>query len=70
MGKLGTEQGEDYSTGCLIDYEYIKNHCRLIAVDINRQKELDAYPKGIRQKKFVGKVKHYITVIMLNVCLS
>ena len=43
----------------------------LIAVDINRQKELDANPKEILQKKkFVGKVKQYITVIMLNVCLS
>ena len=24
---------------CLLDYEYVKNHYRLIAVDINRQKE-------------------------------
>ena len=24
---------------CLLDYEYVKNHYRLIAVDLNRQKE-------------------------------
>ena len=28
-------QGEDYTTGCLLDYEYIKNHYRLAAVDLS-----------------------------------
>ena len=27
--KLTTGQGEDYTTGCLIDYDYMKNHYRL-----------------------------------------
>ena len=47
--KLTTEQGEDYTTVCLLDYEYIKNNYRLIAVDLRKQKELDADPKAIRQ---------------------
>ena len=37
--KLATGQGDDYTTGCLLDYDYIKNHHKLIAVDLNRQKE-------------------------------
>ena len=45
--KLTTGQGEDYITGCLLNYEYIKNHYRLIAVDLSRQKELDADQKAI-----------------------
>ena len=36
--KLTAGQGEDYTTGCLLDYVYIKNHYRLIAVDLSRQK--------------------------------
>ena len=28
--KLTSNQGEDYTTGCLLEYEYIKNHYRLI----------------------------------------
>ena len=32
--KLTTVQGEDYTTGFLLDYDYIKNHYRLIAVDL------------------------------------
>ena len=52
-----TGQGEDYTTGCLLDYEHIKNHNRLIAVDLSRQKELDADPKAIQQKEFIGQLK-------------
>ena len=36
--KLTTGQGEDYTTGCLLEYEYIKNHYRLIAVYLRKQK--------------------------------
>ena len=56
--KLTTEQGEDYNTGCLLDYDYIKNHYRLIAVDLSRQKELDADPKAIQQIEFVWQLKN------------
>ena len=55
--KLSTEQGEDYTTACLLDCEYIKNHYRLIVVDLSRQKEVDADLKGIQQIEFVGKLK-------------
>ena len=55
--KLGTGQGEDYTTGCLLDYDYMKNHCRFIAVDLSRQKELDTDPKAIQQLEFTGQLK-------------
>ena len=38
MRKLTTGQGEDCTTGCLLNYEYMKNHYRLIAVDLSGQK--------------------------------
>ena len=44
-------------TEWLLDYEYVKNHYRLIAVDLSRQKELDADPKGIEQTEFAGQLK-------------
>ena len=55
--KLSTGQGENYTTGCLLDYNYIKNNYRLIAVDLSRQKELAADPKAIQQTEFVGQLK-------------
>ena len=36
--KLTTGQGKDFTTGCLLDCERIKNHYELIAVDLSRQK--------------------------------
>ena len=51
--KLTTEQGEDYTTGCLLVHDYIKNNCRLITVDLSRQKELDTDPKAIQQTEFI-----------------
>ena len=55
--KLTTGQDEDYTTGCLLDYDYIKNHYRLITVVLSGQKELDADPKAIQQIEFVGQLK-------------
>ena len=37
--KLTTGQDEDYTTGCLLDYEYMKNNYSLKAVDLSRQKK-------------------------------
>ena len=49
MKKLATVQGENYTTGSLLDYDYIKNRYRLIAVDLSKQKDLDADLKTIQQ---------------------
>ena len=50
-------QGEVYTTGCLLDYNYIKNHYRSITVDLSRQKELEADSKAIQQVEFVRQLK-------------
>ena len=55
--KLTIGQDEDYTTECLLDYDYIKSHYSLTAVDLSRQKELDADPKVIQQIEFVGQLK-------------
>ena len=44
--KLTTGQGDVYTTGCLLDYYYIKNHHRLIAD-----------PKTIQEIEFFGQNK-------------
>ena len=42
----------------MLDYEYIKNRYKLIAIDLSRQKESDAGPKAIQQIEFVGQLKN------------
>ena len=38
----------------MLDYQYFKDHYRLIAVDLSKQKELDADPRAIQPIEFYG----------------
>ena len=40
--KISTGQGDDYATGFLLDFAYFKDDFRLIAVNLSKQKALDA----------------------------
>ena len=59
--KIATEKGDDYTTGCLLDYQYFKDNYQLIAVDLSKQKELDADPRAIKQIEFYGVLDTKIT---------
>ena len=52
--KIATGKVDDYTTGCLLDYQYFKEHYQLIAVDLSKQKGLDADPRAIQQIEFYG----------------
>ena len=54
--KIATGQGDDYTTGCLLDYNYFKNHYKMIAIDLSKQQELDADLKAIQQINFTGNL--------------
>ena len=45
-------KGEDYTTGYLLDFNYFLKHYKLVAVDLSKQKELDADPRAIQQIEF------------------
>ena len=49
LKKVIIGKGEDYTTGSLLNYNYFKEHYKLVAVDLSKQKELDAHPKAIQQ---------------------
>ena len=40
--QLSTGQGDDYTTGFLLDFTYFRDNYRLIAVDLSKEKALDA----------------------------
>ena len=50
--KIVTGWGDDYTTGCLLDYIYFKKYYKMIAVDLSKQQALDADPKSIQQINF------------------
>ena len=50
--KIATAQGDNYTTGCLLDYSYFKDHYNIIAIDLSKKQVLDADPRGIQQIDF------------------
>ena len=46
--KIATGQGDDYTTGFLLDYNYFNNYYKIIALDLSKH----IIPKAIQQINF------------------
>ena len=53
--KITTSQGDDYTTGCLLDYTYLKKY-KMIAVDLSKQQALRSDPREIHQINFTANL--------------
>ena len=56
--KIDTGQGDDYTTGCLLDYPYFKDSYKMIAEDLSKQQLLDADPRSNQQIYFTANLEH------------
>ena len=54
--KIITGQGDDYTSGCLLDYSYFKDYYKMIAVDLSKPQALDADLKAITQINFTANL--------------
>ena len=54
--KIVIGQGNDYTTRCLLDYNYSKNYYKMKAIDLSKQQVLDADPKAISQINFTANL--------------
>ena len=54
--KIAIGQGDDYTTGCLLDYTYFKKYYKMIAIDLSKQQALDADPRAIQQNIFTANL--------------
>ena len=54
--KNSTGQGDDCTTGFLLDYISFKNYYKMIAVDLSKQQVLDANPEAIQQINFTANL--------------
>ena len=57
--KIAIAQVDDYTTGCLLDYTYLKKYYKMIAIDLGKQQALDADPKSIQQINFAANLNKY-----------
>ena len=54
---IATGQGDNYKTGCLLDYNYFNKNYKLTAIDCSKQQVLHADPKAIQQINFNGNLE-------------
>ena len=55
--KIAVGQGDNCTTGCLLDYPYFKKYYKMIAIDLSKQQALDADPKAIQQINFTANLR-------------
>ena len=55
--KIATGRGDDYTTGCLLDYAYFRDIYKIIATDLSKQQALDADLKAIQQINFTANLE-------------
>ena len=61
---IATGQRDDCTTGCLLDY--IKNYCKMIAIDLSKQQALDADPKEMEENNFTGNLEQQATIFFIT----
>ena len=54
--KIAIGQGNDYTTGCLLDYSYFNNSYKMIAIHLSKQQVFDADPRAIQQINFTANL--------------
>ena len=54
--KIAAGQGDDYTTGCLLDYQYFMDTYKMIAIDLRKRQALDADPRAIQQISFTANL--------------
>ena len=65
--KTATGQGDDYTTGGLLDYSYFKENYKMIVIDLSKQQALDADPRAIQQINFTANLDRAEGVTMFFV---
>ena len=61
--KTWTRRRDDFTIGCLFKYACFKDNWRLIAVDLSKQKALDAHPRAIQQIVFQEQNLRLYTIL-------
>ena len=53
--KITTSQRDDYTTGCVLGYNYFNKYYKIIAIDLSKQQALNANPKTLQKNEFYRK---------------
>ena len=62
---MATRQGDDYATGCFLDYQFFKNYYQLYqlyAVNLSNQNELVVDLRAVQLLEIYGMLRTYSQV--------
>ena len=62
---IDISRSNEYTTGDLLDYDYFKNHYKLIAIDLSKQQVLQENEDLIQQINFIGKLEEAANVFII-----
>ena len=54
---IDISRNNEYTTGNLLDYDYFKKYCKLIAIDLSKQQVLQENEDLIQQINFIGRLE-------------
>ena len=63
--KIATTQGDDYTTDCLMEYNYLKNCYKITAIDLSKQQVHDADEKSIEQINFTAYLQKNAVIFFI-----
>ena len=50
--KIAIGQADDYTTACILDYNYFNKYYKIIAIDLSKQQAIDVDQKAIQKINF------------------
>ena len=56
--KTALGKGNDYTVGRLLDYQYFKEHYKLLCCNLSMQSILDSDPKAVQQIEFLYRLEN------------
>ena len=64
--KTALGKGDDYITGCLLDYYYYKKLYKLVCCNLSMQSILDSDPRAVQQIEFLYRLDNDKTAQILT----
>ena len=61
---ITTGQGDDYTTGCLLDYNYLIKHYKMKTIGLRKPEAFDDDPKAMQQSNVTGNLSGTINRAM------
>ena len=62
---IDISRNNEYTTGNLLDYDYFKKYCKLIAIDLSKQQVLQENEDLIQQINFIGRLEQAANVFII-----